>query len=103
MRRVVGPALGLLLLVGSGCRSSLDWRREADERAGALLEAAQRQETGRVEPLSLESAEDTLRRRLLLDQGLPVRGPASLGVRDLPASSFWPARGWWLRSQGLCP
>lgn len=93
MRRVVGPAFGLLLLVGSGCRSSLDWRREADERAGALLEAAQRQETGRVEPLSLESAEDTLRRRLLLDQGLPVRGPASLGVRDLPASSFWPAKG----------
>lgn len=83
----------MLVVYGAGCRSTLEWRQEADRRGGELLSAAQRQETGREEPLSLESAEDTLRRRLLLDQGLPVRGPASLGVRDLPPSSFWPAKG----------
>ncbi|NOY82385.1 MAG: TolC family protein [Kiritimatiellaeota bacterium] len=48
---------------------------------------------GRTEPVEIESPEDTLRRRLLLNQRLPRSGPASLGIHDLPANEYWvPAR-----------
>ena len=77
------------LLLFSGCKNTAEWRAEADRQADALLTAAQLGELGRKEEIIVESAEDTLRRRLLLDQQLPVPNPASLGVRDLPDTERW--------------
>ncbi len=86
-RPVVG--LSVLLLALAGCKSAGDWRADADETAAAYLGAAQRDVTGRVETFEIETPADTLRRRLLLDQGLVISDLASLGVRDLPADRYW--------------
>jgi len=64
-------------------------RAQADRVAYAIIEQKQQEALGRTEPLRVESPAETLRRRLLLDQGLPHSGPASLGVRDLPSSEYW--------------
>ena len=80
-------ALGLALV--AGCKSAQDWRRQADERSKANLEAAQMEVSGRTEPLVIETPAETLRRRLLLDQGLAVSDLASLGIRDLPEDRYW--------------
>lgn len=72
-----------------GCRNTEEWRAEADERADELIKATQLQELGKEEPMYIESAADTLRRRLLLDQKLPSPHAASLGIRDLPDSERW--------------
>ncbi len=77
------------LLVAGGCKSTEDWRDEADERAEHYLGAAQMVVSGRDEKLVIETPGDTLRRRLLLDQNLAVFNEASLGIRDLPDSEYW--------------
>ena len=82
-------ALALLLAAASGCRSAQDWRRQADERGKANLEAAQKEVTGRTEPIVIETPAETLRRRLLLDQHLATGDLASLGIRDLPPGLYW--------------
>ncbi|MGI5922478.1 MAG: TolC family protein [Lentisphaeria bacterium] len=80
--------LGVAILV-TGCRSTQQWRQQADERATALLSRAQEQENGRSEPIVVESAADSLRRRLLLDQHLQTASPASQGIRDLADNERW--------------
>ena len=82
--------LSFLLVLGLvGCRSSREWRDEADDRASSLISSAQSEVTGKTEPIEVESASDTLRRRLLLDQSLPSNSPASKGVRDLASTERW--------------
>lgn len=82
-------AAAVMLLLTGGCKNTGAWRKEADERANALITAAQVDENGYQEPVQIECAADTLRRRLLLDQALPAPAPASLGVRDLPVTERW--------------
>ncbi len=79
----------VMFFILSGCKSTSDWRDEADERASFYLSAAQKTVTGREEELVIETPGDTLRRRLLLDQNLTVFNEASLGIRDLPDSEYW--------------
>ena len=83
------PILAALLSLVAACRSASDWREQADRRERANLERAQRGELGRTEPVEIETPAETLRRRLLLDQGLARGNPASLGIRDLPADRYW--------------
>ena len=71
------------------CRSTRDWREQADRQAEQLLRASQEKVTGKIEPISVESPADTLRRRLLLGQNLQFHNPASLGIRDLPETDAW--------------
>ena len=78
-----------LLLVATGCKSTRDWRNEADSHAEALIKDAQGKVTGVEEPIVIESAADTLRRRLMLDQNLPKKTDASLSVRDLQDTERW--------------
>ncbi len=80
--------LGVTLLVTS-CRTSQQWRQQADERAAALLTNAQEQENGRSEPILVESAADSLRRRLLIDQRLQTSAPAAQSIRDLADTDRW--------------
>ncbi|MBP5638013.1 MAG: TolC family protein [Victivallales bacterium] len=82
--------LGILpLALFSGCKNTKTWRTEADSRADELLSSTQKDELGHDDAIQVESAEDTLRRRLLLDQNLPAPNPASLGIRDLPDTDRW--------------
>lgn len=73
----------------AGCRSAASWRQQADRRAERILEGAQQAVVGETEPIAIETPADTLRRRLLLDQNLVSASPASLGIRDLPATALW--------------
>ena len=89
----IGALLGAVALLGAfqGCRSASAWRADADRAAAERLAAAQRVAGASEEPLDIESPSDTLRRRLLIGQDLPVFDPASLGIRDLPTNRYWRA------------
>ena len=67
------PLLAMLVFV-SGCNTK-HYRLEANKVAYGIIDEAQRQALGKVEPFTIEPPADTLRRRLLLDQNLPVSGP----------------------------
>ena len=80
-----------LAIGGAGCRSAAGWRADADRAAAERLAAARAAEGLPEEALEIESPSDTLRRRLLVGQALPVFDPASLGIRDLPTNRYWRA------------
>ena len=81
----------LPILAICACRSAQDYRKEADETGAVYLSAAQQQAVGRTEEITIETAADTLRRRLMLDQNLLANDPASFGIRDLPTNRYWNA------------
>jgi outer membrane protein TolC len=86
---------GLALTIGAqpGCRTVSAHRAATDRAAAATVAAAQRDVVGRAEPIVVESAADTLRRRLLEEHALPRADAASLGVHAIPVSAAWePAR-----------
>ena len=84
-----GVAVTACLLAVAGCRSAGDHRQAADRAAARSIDAAQARALGRTEPITIESPAETLRRRLLLDQQLAYKAPASLGVHDLPDTEYW--------------
>jgi len=92
-----GREVVLFLLLGtvvagvSGCVSPSHHRHEADKRARRAIALVQQEALGKREVIDVDSPADTLRRRLLLDEKLSHRGPASLGLRDLPDSEYWNA------------
>lgn len=90
-RGIAGAIAGAAVLLGAaaGCRSAASWRADADRAAAERLADAQKAAGAADEPIDIESPSDTLRRRLLVDQRLPVFDPASLGIRDLPANRYW--------------
>lgn len=66
---------GLLLAAGiflAGCRSPEAWRQEADDAAARTIAEFQQKALGRSEPFEIERPSDTLRRRLMIEQNLPV-------------------------------
>ena len=83
------PLSASLALLFTSCRSARDYREEADETAQSYLAAGQLAVTGTNETLEIETPADTLRRRLMLDQGLLANDPASFGIRDLPTNLYW--------------
>ena len=83
-------AMAAWLLAVAGCRTSGEYRQEADDVAYKVIERKQREALGRNEPFTIERPADTLRRRLLLDQKLPTSGGASLSARDIEPIEQWP-------------
>jgi outer membrane protein TolC len=73
-----------------GCRSAESYRAEANDAAGEIVSAAQAAALGRTEPFSIERPAQTLRQRLLIDQGLATTGPASFGASALEKPEHWP-------------
>lgn len=67
-----------------------DYRREADTVAYDIIKEKQTEAFGRTEPFTIERPADTLRRRLMIDQDLPLTGPGALGVRELEPIPHWP-------------
>lgn len=82
---------GAVLLIVSGCRTPNAYRTQADSVAGEILTDAWDQAVGRPnDAFTIEPAQDSLRRRLLLDQHLPMSIGASAGSRDDPKIKQWP-------------
>lgn len=74
-----------------GCRSPESYRVEADRVGNKIIDQAWIDAMGRTEEgFTIEPAQDTLRRRLLLDQNLPMRLPASAGSSDDLRIKQWP-------------
>lgn len=89
-RNVVSLFLGLVAGgLFSGCLSTSEWRDQADRRAEHNLDVAQNAVRGSAEVIVVETPADTLRRRLLVDQGLLINDKASLGIRDLKTTEHW--------------
>ncbi len=83
--------MGLLLMTVSGCTAPAGYKVDADNVATGIIHEKQMQGLGRTEPFSIETAADTLRRRLLLNQHLPVSHPGSLGAGELAPVEHWSA------------
>ena len=72
------------------CKSPTQWRQEADRVAHEVIQQKQQEALGKTEPFTIEKPSDTLRRRLLIDQKLPVTAPASLGTKAIEPIKQWP-------------
>lgn len=81
-----------MLLAGflAGCRSPGEFRDEADATAYEIIQDGQQRALGKTEAFTIETPAQTLRRRLLLDQELPVSDPASLNSRNIEGIEQWP-------------
>ncbi len=92
--RLTLAALLLVILPGglfvNGCRSPEKFRENADKVADDIIKEKQKQALGKTEPLSIERPGDTLRRRLLGEQGLQYSSKASLGTDALTPVPNWP-------------
>lgn len=86
---VAAAALVVALWAVSGCQPS-QYREKADETAYDIIEHAQEEAIGHTEPFTIETPADTLRRRLVGVQGLPIVGPESLGTDLLTPIEHWP-------------
>ena len=88
-------AVGGSALILAGCRSPTSYRTEADNVAGEILDESWRSATGRdADGFTIEPASDSLRRRLLIDQHLPVAETASGGSGDDQKIEQWPDDGY---------
>ena len=85
--------LGAIPLLSSGCRSAGRHAELADEAAYINITNAQRNALGHTEPFSIERPSDTLRRRLLQAQGLPVSKSESSDTTDLEQPDDQPDTG----------
>ncbi|MBW1997614.1 MAG: TolC family protein [Deltaproteobacteria bacterium] len=83
-------ALGLL----AGCRTPAGYREEADMVATGVIQEAQEKALGKATPFTIERPSDILRRRLLIDQGLPYASEASLGTDRLKKIEHWPEKNY---------
>mgnify|MGYP005847062273 CR=1 FL=1 len=80
----------VVLLSFPGCSPSQ--RLAAVDRSAREHIAAQQQAgLGEQQPFSVTPAADQLRRRLLVEQQLPVAGPASFSSAELEPVAHWPA------------
>lgn len=93
--------LGGVVLSVSGCSNPKEHRESADRAAYGIVEEGQRAALGRTEPFSIETPELTLRRRLLLEQELPVARPASLGAERVSRPEHWPEDDYLARDRSI--
>ena len=79
----------LAFLLLTGC-SAAQYRQQTDATAQKIIADKQRLALGQSESFMLEATADILRHRLLIDQQLPMAGPASLGSSNLQPVAHWP-------------
>lgn len=94
--------LGALVVV-VGCKSPREHREQADRVAAEIIEQKQREALGRSEPFTIERPAETLRRRLLKAQGLPVSHPSSVGVDAITPVEHWPEKADYLTRERWAP
>jgi len=79
------------VVVLAGCRSPKSYRAEADKVADEILDESWQSALGKdSDGFTVEPASESLRRRLLLDQNLPMSVPASVGSGDDQLIEQWP-------------
>ncbi|MBI1368553.1 MAG: TolC family protein [Planctomycetes bacterium] len=87
----------VLAIVGcgilSGCQPA-DYRKDADKVTADLLKQGQAEALGHNEPFTIETPADTLRRRLISLQNLPIAGPESIGSDQLKPIAHWPEKNY---------
>lgn len=95
--------IGVWIVCLGGCTSPSGYREQADEAAYTILDEAWPLVTGHEEDgFTILPAEQTLRRRLLLDQRLPISSPSSAGSADSKLIEQWPDASYIdARSEGL--
>ncbi len=86
----VGLAMGL-----GGCQTPESYRIQADQVAYDILDETWQASMGRTEEgFTIQPASETLRKRLLLDQNLPVSDPGSFHSGDVRLIEQWPDSGY---------
>ncbi len=89
--KLIGLMVICVMLPLVGCRSPQSYRQEADEVSSSILDETWQSAMGRSEDgFTIEPASDSLRRRLMLDQNLPMRVPASASSSDDQLIKQWP-------------
>jgi outer membrane protein TolC len=83
-----------LIMMGPGCQSPAQYRREADRVARDIIREKQQEALHRTESFQIERPSNILRRKLLIEQDLPYFGPESLGTDRLPHIDHWPDRNY---------
>jgi len=91
--RVILSILLAVLALESGC-SPATYHKDMDKTAAKIISEKQLQATGKTSPFSIERPSDILRRRLLIDQNLPISGQASLGTDKLKQIKHWPEKNY---------
>jgi outer membrane protein TolC len=81
------------LTLQAGC-SPAKYRKDMDKTAEKILSQKQLAATGKTSPFSIERPSDILRRKLLIDQNLPISGQASLGTDKLTPIKHWPEKNY---------
>ena len=82
------------LVLQTGCSSPAQYRREIDKVAADIISEKQIEATGKATEFNVEKPGDTLRRRLLSGQNLPISGPPSLGTDELKPPEHWPEKSY---------
>ncbi len=83
------PAAVLAVAALPGCKTVEEHGHDATAAAAAIVEKQQNEVFGRRTPFVVEPFADTLRRRLLETQNLPVTAPASVSTAELtPVPGF---------------
>lgn len=78
------------LLGLNGCKSPLEYRREADETAYEIIRLKQHEALGDAQSFTIERPSDIFRRRLLEGQDLLHSSAASFGTDKLGPVDHWP-------------
>ena len=91
-KAVFALSAAVLPILIAGCKSPAGYHKEADRVAAEIIAQKQKQALGHTEPFTIETPEDTFRRRLIESQALPVAGPESLGTSALAKPSDWPEK-----------
>ncbi len=94
MERAILPEFAVYVLLaaallGAGCTPEA-YRKEADSVAGNIITREQKQALGKTEPFTIETPAETLRRRLLRNQDLPISHVGSVGTDKLTKIMNWP-------------
>ncbi len=92
--RLATAAVLALLVAMAGCKSPTGHREDADRRAARIIKEKQIEALGHSEPFTIEKPSDTFRRRLIVEQGLIVAGPESLGTDQLARIKHWPEKNY---------
>ena len=79
------------LTLQTGCNPA-QYHKDMDETAAKIISQKQLEATGKTSPFSIERPSDILRRKLLIDQNLPISGQASLGTDKLTPIKHWPEK-----------
>ncbi|MBW1914660.1 MAG: TolC family protein [Deltaproteobacteria bacterium] len=84
------PVFSASVLMFAGCKTTSEYRQDADKSAYNVIQEKQEAAFGRSSDFTIERPSDILRRRLLIEQGLPYSGEASLGTDQVKTIDDWP-------------